>query len=461
MSKFGVKQSDFSKGLTVTGSLVISGSQTVTGSIIASNFTGSLLGTSSFATSASQATSASNAHLLDGYHSSAFPRLALSNTFTADQQVFISSSKLIGTFEGDTFYILDNITNAEIGLSNALSDFNGPYTAGIYVSSGSNLDYLTAIEIPNGPNFIGSGSINIKFPTNITGSLIVTNGASGSFSGSFAGDGSGITNISASSIVGLNLAQIASGSVTASVDPAYGFKVNTSASISGSLTVQGTITAQTLVVQTITSSQELVTGSLIVSGSLNAYGGVTGSLLGTASWANNATTASYALVATSASYASASTSASYVLVATTASNALTASYVNPLSQSVIISGSLSLNSTTSSGFVSNADTLIFVGTASFSGLNSFTSSIVIENQTNPTSLFLIKSGSTTYLNVSSSGNAELYSNLFIIRNFTTQQPVLTVSQSIVQFATQSSTPTGTAPNGGIWFTSTNMYVGLD
>ncbi len=443
MSKFGVKQSDFSKGLTVTGSLVISGSQTVTGSIIASNFTGSLLGTSSFATSASQATSASNAHLLDGYHSSAFPRLALSNTFTADQQVFISSSKLIGTFEGDTFYILDNITNAEIGLSNALSDFNGPYTAGIYVSSGSNLDYLTAIEIPNGPNFIGSGSINLKFPTNITGSLIVTNGASGSFSGSFAGDGSGITNISASSIVGLNLAQIASGSVTASVDPAYGFKVNTSASISGSLTVQGTITAQTLVVQTITSSQELVTGSLIVSGSLNAYGGVTGSLLGTASWANNATTASYALVATSASYTA------------------TASYVNPLSQSVIISGSLSLNSTTSSGFVSNADTLIFVGTASFSGLNSFTSSIVIENQTNPTSLFLIKSGSTTYLNVSSSGNAELYSNLFIIRNFTTQQPVLTVSQSIVQFATQSSTPTGTAPNGGIWFTSTNMYVGLD
>lgn len=79
----------------------------------------------------------------------------------------------------------------------------------------------------------------------------------------------------------------------------------------------------------------------------------------------------------------------------------------------------------------------------------------------PSNLFLIKSGSTTYLNVSSSGNTELYSNLFIIKNFTNQQPVLTVSHSIVQFATQSSNPTGLAPNGGIWFTSASMYVGLD
>jgi len=441
MAKFGVKQSDFSKGLTVTGSLVISGSQTVTGSIASTTgFTGSLLGTSSYAVSAS------NSHLLDGYHSSAFPRLAISNTFTADQQILISGSKEIGTFEGDTFFILDNGTNAEIGLSNALSDFDGPYTAGIYVSSGSFLStssYFTAIEIPNGVNFPSGGLVSIKFPTEITGSLKITNGASGSFSGSFEGDGSGITNISASSIVGLNLARIASGSVTASVDPAYGFKVNASASISGSLNVQGTITATTLVVQTITSSQELVTGSLIVSGSLEAYGGVTGSLQGTASWANNATTASYALVATSASYTE------------------TASYVNPLSQSVIISGSLSLNSTTSSGFVSNADTLIFVGTASFAGLTSVTSSLVIENQTNPASLFLIKSGSTKYLEVESSSNTTIYSNLFIIKNFTNQQPVLTVSQSIVQFATQSIDPSGSAPNGGIWFTSANMYVGLD
>jgi hypothetical protein len=69
---------------------------------------------------------------------------------------------------------------------------------------------------------IGSGSYTAsitddKFKVNtdseITGSLIVTNGVSGSFSG----DGSGLTNVPASGVVGLNLSQIATGTVTASV----------------------------------------------------------------------------------------------------------------------------------------------------------------------------------------------------------------------------------------------------
>lgn len=130
--------------------------------------------TSSLAVSSSYA---SSSHLLDGYHASIFPRLNITNTFTADQQVLISGSKEIGTFEGDTFFILDNGTNAEIGLSNALSDFDGPYTAGIYISSGSSLStpgYFTAIEIPNGVNFPSGGLVSIKFPTQITGSLNIT-----------------------------------------------------------------------------------------------------------------------------------------------------------------------------------------------------------------------------------------------------------------------------------------------
>lgn len=58
---------------------------------------------------------------------------------------------------------------------------------------------------------------------NGTGSILATTGAtgvelSGSFSGSFFGDGGGLTNISASSITGLNLSMIATGSVTASVN---------------------------------------------------------------------------------------------------------------------------------------------------------------------------------------------------------------------------------------------------
>lgn len=68
------------------------------------------------------------------------------------------------------------------------------------------------------------------------------------------------------------------------------------------------------------------------------------------------------------------------------------------------------------------------------------------------SVFFITGSATT---------VDIYSNYFYVRNKQTQQPVLTVSESVVQFATQSSNPTGTAPNGGIWFTSTNLYVGLD
>ena len=76
-------------------------------------------------------------------------------------------------------------------------------------------------------------------------------------------------------------------------------------------------------------------------------------------------------------------------------------------------------------------------------------------------VFLIQSESQIFVEISGSNNTNIYSDLFIIKNFTTKQPVLTVSQSIVQFATQSFNPTGTTQAGSIWFTSTNMYIGLD
>ena len=71
-----------------------------------------------------------------------------------------------------------------------------------------------------------------------------------------------------------------------------------------------------------------------------------------ASYADNATTASYALKATSASYAATATSASYALsasyapISVSSSNALTASYVNPLRQTVQITGSLLVSGST-------------------------------------------------------------------------------------------------------------------
>ena len=192
-----------------------------------------------------------------------------------------------------------------------------------------------------------------------------------------------------------------------------------SLNISGSLNVGGTITAQTLIVQTITSSIDFVTGStrfgstlsnthqftgsVSITGSLNAPI-ITGSLFGTASWAQNAVTASY----------------------------VAASNVAGLSLFQITTGSI-------------------------------TASVGLNND-----LFLIKSGSKTYFNISSSGDATLYSSNFKVQDFTTNEVVFQVSASRVYFdthgliiATQSVAPTGSADVGGILFTSTAMYIGLE
>jgi len=106
----------------------------------------------------------------------------------------------------------------------------------------------------------------------------------------------------------------------------------------------------------------------------------------------------------------------------------------------------------------------YATTASSIDFNIFritTGSITASVNTTPNNLFLIQSGSNIYLNISSSSNTTLYSNLFVIKNFTTQQSVLTVSQSIVQFATQSIIPTGTTEAGSIWFTSSSLFIGLE
>jgi hypothetical protein len=79
-----------------------------------------------------------------------------------------------------------------------------------------------------------TGSALITGSLGITGSLNVTQGITGSFSGS----GANLFDIPASGIVGLNLSQIISGSVSASISPNDGLQVNTNVtapSFTGSL----------------------------------------------------------------------------------------------------------------------------------------------------------------------------------------------------------------------------------
>lgn len=117
-----------------------------------------------------------------------------------------------------------------------------------------------------------------------------------------------------------------------------------------------------------------------------------------------------------------------------------------------------------SSWALNSLTASYVEAGAVQNLNLFkisTGSIDAAVNITRESLFLISSGSKRYFNVSSSGNTDIYSSLFIVRDFTTSAPVFTVSQSIAKFATQSSAPVGTTEAGAIWFTSTDMYIGLD
>jgi hypothetical protein len=130
--------------------------------------------------------------------------------------------------------------------------------------------------------------------------------------------------------------------------------ITTDASITGSLTTSGSVYLKGLSNNSATNivSIDPTTGQLSYQG--------TGSF--TANSASYATSASQAENANSASYA---TSASHAV------NADTASYVNTLNQAVVISGSLSVNTTTGNSFDINADTFAFTGSLSTTGSVSF------------------------------------------------------------------------------------------
>lgn len=134
-----------------------------------------------------------------------------------------------------------------------------------------------------------------------------------------------------------------------------------------------------------------------------------------------------------------------------------------ISGSQTISGSLIvLGSITGSlqGTASYALTASYVENAG----NSFsisTGSIVASVNTDTSSIFLIQSASLPFLNIASNSNLTINSDLFIIEGFTSQQPVLTVSGSIVNIATHSIDPAGNTNAGNIYFTSGAMYIGLE
>jgi hypothetical protein len=139
----------------------------------------------------------------------------------------------------------------------------------------------------------------------------------------------------------INVPATASNSLTAS----YVNPLRQDVQISGSLAISGSVGS----VFTANVDTLVFTGSASISGSLNVTNGVTGSLLGTASFANNSTSASFA---TTASYWSGSII-----------NAQTASYVVLAQSASYWSGSI--QNAVSASFAELARSASFASTASF------------------------------------------------------------------------------------------------
>ena len=121
---------------------------------------------------------------------------------------------------------------------------------------------------------LSSGSIALVASDSDGNRLFVTtlqlDQVTGSFSGSFAGDGSELNNLP-------DVPQLRSGSVSASIAPNTGFLVNVSASIQGDLDLDGTarITGDLIVDNRIVAREiivEIISSSIIFSTGSNIFG---------------------------------------------------------------------------------------------------------------------------------------------------------------------------------------------
>jgi hypothetical protein len=220
----------------ITGSLRVTNTIIVQGAISASVFSGSFVGNGAGLTNITASTVEFN-NVINK------PTLISSSLQFNDLSLPFTGS-YTGSFSGDGVNLYNIPATGITGL-NLSRIASGSVTASISPDSGFQVNTNTSI----------SGTLSV------TGSIQVTDGASGSFSGSFQGDGAGLTNIPASGIVGLNLNQISSGSVSASISPDSGLQINTNVtatSFTGSL--QGSAsyaaTASIASIQYVTSSIE-------------------------------------------------------------------------------------------------------------------------------------------------------------------------------------------------------------
>jgi hypothetical protein len=129
----------------------------------------------------------------------------------------------------------------------------------------------------------------------------------------------------------------------------------------------------------------------------------------------------------------------------------------------LIRGGQISGSVASASYALTASYALNGGTGGGSGF-SITSGSVTASVALTSNIFLIQSGTFTPFSVTNLGSVTISgsaTDLFLIKNANNQN-ILRVSQSgVVVFATQSAILSGAAPNGGVYFTSSSFYVGLE
>lgn len=74
-------------------------------------------------------------------------------------------------------------------------------------------------------------------------------------------------------------------------------------------------------------------------------------------------------------------------------------------------------------------------------------------------LFLIKSASAEFLKITSN-TTTITNDIFLVKN-NLNETTFAISESIIYFATQSTVLTSSTVAGGMYFTSSSFYVGLE
>jgi len=231
MALIKLHQIDFNQTGSYTGSLYGTASYALTAS-----YASNVPDTASFALSSSYAVSSSNSltsSYTEGLGGSNFTQnFSNSTTWTVNHNL---GNKYVIIQVYDLNY--DEILPQNIDLldnNTAVITFPTPESGTVVVTLGGALQYVYNIDTSS----LTPLSVFNQFTSSYNTS---------SFTGSFTGDGSGLYNIPSSGITGLNLSQIASGSVTASISPSGGFRINTNTQITGSLTIQPTSSATQVV----------------------------------------------------------------------------------------------------------------------------------------------------------------------------------------------------------------------